>query len=89
MMTLTNPLYLRLDTALWKHPREVCMSYWQHFRLSMEFARRFLVAAVCAVFHAILPCLFKVHTSDTIRWANHRIRTAGCHPYTHSFRAVG
>ena len=68
-----------LDPVLWAHPRQVCMSYWEHFRLSMHFAAMFLVAAVCAVVHAIIPCLFKTYTSDTLRWGNHKVKTAGCH----------
>lgn len=75
----TDPIYRLFDTLLWSHPRNVCMSYWQHFNLSMHFAVRFFIAGICALLHAMVPCMFETHTSDTIRWATRRINTAGCH----------
>lgn len=74
-----NAIERLLDAALWSHPRDLCMSYGEHCWVSMHFAARFAFAAACAVVHALVPCLFRTQTTDTIRWASQRIKTAGCH----------
>ena len=38
-----------------QHPKKVCMTYFQHARLSMNFSYMFLKASKEAFIHAIYP----------------------------------
>jgi hypothetical protein len=60
------------------HPQQVCMTYWIHLRFSMYLAKEFLVAAACAVVHAVYPDAFQTHSSDTVRRLVLEMQRAGC-----------
>ncbi len=49
-----------------KHPREVGMSYYQHWKFALKLAFRFTKVAVCSVVHAFLPFLFTTYASTTV-----------------------
>lgn len=63
---------------LFNHPARVCMTYWQHFALSMRFAGMFLIGSIQAVIHAVYPDLFVTSTSDLLRDAGALVKKAGC-----------
>lgn len=60
------------------HPRQVCMTYAQHMRLSLRFALMFHVASMKAVVHAFAPCIFITSTSDTVQRADETLKSSGC-----------
>lgn len=37
------------------HPDQVCMSYWTHFKLSMNLSFLFFKGSCCAFVHAFIP----------------------------------
>ena len=47
------------------HPKEVCMSYFEHMKLSLYFSWILWKASILAVIHAFLPDTFITSTSDT------------------------
>lgn len=49
------------------HLRDVNMSYWQHFALSLSFSRRLGLAAFVALLHAIYPNAHTTYTTKTVR----------------------
>ena len=51
---------------MFRHPSEVCMTYFEHFRLSMGFSYKFAIAAFQAFVHAVIPDLYISSTTDTI-----------------------
>lgn len=63
---------------IFKHPKEVCMTYLEHFCLSMEMAYLLCVGSMKAVVHAIYPDICVTSTTDTVATIQERLRTAGC-----------
>lgn len=52
---------------MFRHLREVNMSYCQHFSRSFEFSVKFFVASVKACIHSIYPDVYVTSTTDTIQ----------------------
>jgi hypothetical protein len=48
------------------HPRSVDESYFEHLLFAGGFALRLLGAAVAALVHALVPCLFEKTASNMI-----------------------
>lgn len=63
---------------MFKHPNAVCMTYMQHFALSMNLGFIFIKGAFKAFIHAIIPDMFITSSSDTIKYANHIVQVSGC-----------
>ena len=66
-----------------RHPSTVCMSYVQHFRLSMYFCYLFSTAAIMAFVHAWLPDTYITSTSETVVQVGQILSAAGCHGKVH------
>lgn len=60
------------------HPRSVCMTYFEHFRLSMGFSLKFTLAAYQAFIHAIMPDIYITSTSDVLSDIQHILEKSGC-----------
>ena len=43
---------------MFEHPSKVCMTYIEHFKLSMGFSYMFAVASAKAFIHAIIPDVY-------------------------------
>lgn len=63
---------------MFKHPTEVCMTYFEHFKLSMGFSYKFTIAAFQAFIHAIIPDIFITSTTDTVNNIQSIIEKSGC-----------
>ena len=66
MQTILHRLFL-------SHPRTVDESYGEHFLFALGFAARLFGAALAALVHAIIPCLFETTASRMIRQMHDRI----------------
>jgi len=51
---------------MFKHLKDVNMSYCQHFSRSCEFSVKFLISGIKACIHSIYPDIFVTSTTDTI-----------------------
>ena len=60
------------------HPQEVCMSYFEHMKLSLYFTLLFSKAAVLALIHAFFPDTFITSTSDTHKKIEKILKESGC-----------
>ena len=60
------------------HPNSVCMTYFEHFFLSMRFAGLYTIGAFKAVVHAFIPSFFVTGTRDTNGAVASILSTAGC-----------
>ena len=60
------------------HPQEVCMSYFQHMKLSLYFSWIFSKASVLAFIHAFFPDTFITSTSDTNKQIEKILKESGC-----------
>lgn len=63
---------------MFKHPSKVCMTYFEHFKLSMGFSYKFTIAAVQAFIHAVIPDLYISSTTNTIKDIQSIIEKSGC-----------
>lgn len=63
---------------LFKHPRQVCMTYFEHFKLSMNFSMLFFYAGFAAVIHAFIPDLHIHTTSETVDKIKNILSEKGC-----------
>jgi hypothetical protein len=61
-----------------QHPKQVCMTYFQHARLSMNFSYMFLKASKEAFIHAIYPDKYITSTSDTVKEITKILEHSGC-----------
>jgi len=59
-------IFKHLDNIFLKHPREHNVTYIQHFMISLNFAKTFLIASIKAIIHAFIPTLFITSSTDCI-----------------------
>ena len=60
------------------HPKEVCMSYFEHMKLSLYFSWILWKGSILAVIHAFLPDTFITSTSDTNKEVEKILKESGC-----------
>ena len=52
---------------MFQHPNKVCMTYSEHFLVSLRFSYIFAIASVKSLVHAFIPDIFISSTTDTIK----------------------
>lgn len=70
MQTTLHRLFL-------SHPHSVDESYGEHFLFALVFAARLFGAALAALVHAVIPCLFETTASRMIRQMHELIMRRG------------
>ena len=63
---------------MFTHPAKVCMTYFEHFKLSMGFSITFAVASFKAFVHAIIPDIYIASTTNTVNMVQEKIKNSGC-----------
>lgn len=70
-----------MQTTLYRlflsHPQRVDESYGEHFLFAFGFGTRLFGAALAALVHALIPCLFETTASRMIRQMHERITRRG------------
>lgn len=61
-----------------KHCEEVCMSYYEHMKLSLYISRIFAIASLKAIIHAFVPSLCITSSSDTVYDIATTLKNSGC-----------
>jgi hypothetical protein len=59
------------------HPQSVDESYSEHFLFALGFAASLFGAALAALVHAVIPCLFETTASRMIQQMHERIARRG------------
>ena len=54
-----------MNFKFFKHPKQVCMTYFEHFKLSMNFSKLLAIGALKAFVHVILP-IFILHLQQIL-----------------------
>lgn len=67
-----------LHMLLFSHPQNVCLTYFQHFRFSMNTCRKLFVASIKSFVHAIYPDIFITSTSDLLLKLQNDMKEIGC-----------
>lgn len=60
------------------HPQQVCMTYFEHFKLSMGFSCKFTEAAIKAFIHGFFPCYYGNSTTNITKEILTTIENSGC-----------
>lgn len=60
------------------HPKNVCMSYFQHFTFSMNLSFSYLLYSYKAFVHGFIPALYITSSSDSVKEIENKIKYAGC-----------
>lgn len=63
---------------MFEHPKKVCMTYLEHFKLSMGFSFMFAIASVKAFIHAFIPDVYIRSTTEIIEKIRDIIDKSGC-----------
>lgn len=63
---------------MFEHPQKVCMTYYEHFRLSIWFSCKFAEACVKSFIHAVLPCYFIKSTTEITHNVKNILDNSGC-----------
>ena len=63
---------------MFKHPSNVCMTYLQHMRLSLELSSLFFIGSIKAFIHAFIPDIFITSSTDIVNIANQKMKKVGC-----------
>ena len=66
---------------MFSHPKNVCMTYFQHFRFSMYLCSLFCKGAFFALLHSFLPDFFITSSSDIVNNIQNLIKESGCRKY--------
>ena len=65
--------------SFFTHPNKVCMSYFEHMKLSLGFSKTFIVGSFQALIHAFFPNMFITSTTDIHKKIEKELSEAGCH----------
>lgn len=63
---------------MFSHPSNVCMSYIEHCKFSLEMAVVFSYATFTAIVHAFLPDYFVDSTTKSVEYVKKRLSEVGC-----------
>ena len=63
---------------MFEHPTNVCMSYLQHMKLSLELSSIFFIGSLKAIVHAFIQDIYITSSTDTVRFAKDKMSKAGC-----------
>ena len=63
---------------MFNHPSNVCMTYLQHMKLSLELISLFFIGSIKAFIHAFIPDIFITSSTDIVRIANQKMKKVGC-----------
>ena len=63
---------------IFKHPKDVCMTYVEHMKFAMNVSLRLFVGSVQAFVHAIIPDMFTDSTSELINTIDYMLKNNGC-----------
>tara|TARA_B100000886_G_scaffold29223_1_gene18487 strand:- start:375 stop:569 length:195 start_codon:yes stop_codon:yes gene_type:complete len=63
---------------MFTHPKKVCMTYFQHFKLSLNFCYLFAKGFFKSLIHAVLPDIFITSTTDINNEIKKLLDESGC-----------
>ena len=58
---------------MFNHPSNVCMTYLQHMKLSIELSSLFFIGSIKAFIHAFIPDIYITSSSDLVNTANQKM----------------
>jgi len=71
----TRKVLAPLRSGFIDHPKSVGETYFQHQRVAAGFAVTLTIAAVAAMVHSVVPCLFQKTASNMIAQLNNQLHS--------------
>ena len=68
----------KVKDFLTKHPNEVCLTYYTHWKLSMTLSVKFAVASFKALIHAFIPSIFISSSTNCVTEINELLTANKC-----------
>ena len=63
---------------MFSHPSQVCMTYLEHMKLSLELSSLFFIGSIKALVHAFIPDIYITSSTNTVNIAKEKMSKAGC-----------
>jgi hypothetical protein len=63
---------------MFSHPSQVCMTYLEHMKLSLELSSLFFIGSIKAFAHAFIPDIFIKSSTHIVNQAQQKMSNAGC-----------
>lgn len=67
-----------MNHILFKHPKNVCMTYRQHFNFSIGFSYILFIGSIKAFAHSIYPDIYVTSTGDLVKQLTKSLDENGC-----------
>ena len=64
--------------SYFSHPNNVCMSYCNHFLVSINYSKIFIFAGIKALIHAFFPNIFITSTTDCVNNVSKLLKNNNC-----------
>lgn len=64
--------------TFFEHPDSVCLTYSEHFNLSIYFSKILLIGSIKSIIHGLIPFLYLTSTSDTVNKIFNILNQIGC-----------
>lgn len=61
-----------------KHPKEVCMSYFEHFQFSFGLSKLFLEGSIKALIHSFFPFWYSSSSTKINITITDKMKKSGC-----------
>ena len=66
---------------LFSHPKQVCLSYYQHMCFSLYISKKLFIGSIQAFIHSIYPDVFVTSTTELLTECNREMEKIGCRDY--------
>lgn len=67
-----------MEYSYFSHPNSVCMTYFNHAKLSFTFSLILFKSSIQAFIHALIPSMYITSTSDTVTKIKEMLSNVGC-----------
>ena len=63
---------------MFSHPKNVCMTYTEHMKFSLQLSKDFFIGSFKAFIHAFYPDAYITSTTDILNEMQEKLDNAGC-----------
>lgn len=63
---------------MFNHPKQVCMNYYTHMKLSLHFSFVLFRGSVKSFIHAFIPDIYITSTTDLTKNLDKLLKESGC-----------
>lgn len=64
--------------SYFRHPNKFCLSYYNHFKISLYYSKKMLIGSIKACIHAFFPFLFITSTTKIVNTIQKNLNKNNC-----------